>query len=86
MEIIYTMQNVILYCFSLELAGEVCTSHMYCSLKGNKEGERGEEVRKYRIYSDAKYNNVECLFPENANCFVKCYLHAKNQALIINTV
>jgi hypothetical protein len=37
-----------LYCFSVELAAEACTDHMYSDLEGSKSGrEEEEEARNW---------------------------------------
>jgi hypothetical protein len=57
-------------CFSVELAAEACTNHMYSDLGGSKSGR--EEARKLGAYSGAKCSIVECWFPGTANFYVKC--------------
>jgi hypothetical protein len=52
--------------FSVELAAEACTNHMYCGLGGGKQ-KQGKST----------YSGVRCIivghwFPVNADCFVKC--------------
>jgi hypothetical protein len=49
------------FCFSVELAAEACTNHMYSDLERSKSGrEEGEEARKLGAYSGAKCSIVEC--------------------------
>jgi hypothetical protein len=61
-----------LSCFSVELATEARTNHIYCGLEGSKgAGGGGGSKETWNIQWRQMYI-LKRWFPVNANCFIKC--------------
>jgi hypothetical protein len=62
-------ENFMSQYYSLELAAEPCTTHMYCNSKGSKGEERKQ---RNKAYSGAKCSTVERWFLSEFKLFFKC--------------